>query len=107
MQWPSAIMCWIESQFPPRILAGSCSPSTIGIDSPFSGVSTSPSSEIIQDSSALSLFYKDAQIVPHVPRSSIQLQDTITLDLHLQKGANYLASLPDTTAHLEIKNITA
>ena len=23
-KWPSAIMCWIKAQFPPRILAGSC-----------------------------------------------------------------------------------
>jgi hypothetical protein len=23
-EWPSAIMCWIRAQFPPRILAGAC-----------------------------------------------------------------------------------
>ncbi len=34
LQWPSAIICWIKAQFPPRILAGSCGPSTIGLSSP-------------------------------------------------------------------------
>ena len=32
-EWFPAIICWIQTLLPPKILAGSCTPSTIGQDS--------------------------------------------------------------------------
>lgn len=52
-QWPSAIMCWIKAQFPPKITAGSCSPTKIGISNPNNSVHISPPEQIKYDSVAL------------------------------------------------------
>ena len=101
-QWPGAIMCWIKAQFPPRILAGSCGPSTIGLASPSSRPLLSPGQSIVTDTGALTQFYSGSQLIPHLPRSSIGLRDSIVVDLHLLKDNIPLGTLPNTEAHLEI-----
>lgn len=95
-------MCWIRSQFPPRILAGSCGPSTIGIGSPLTTQVQSPSPLILINNIALSAFYIGSRVIPHLPRSSLQLMDGITINLDLQKNNALLSVLPGTVAHLEI-----
>ncbi len=95
-------MCWIRSQFPPRILAGSCGPSTIGISSPLAIPVRSPSSLISENNVALTAFYLGSRVIPHMPRSSLQLRDAITINLDLQKNNSTLSVLPDTVAHLEV-----
>ena len=52
-EWPGAIMCWIRAQLPPRILAGSCGPSTIGLEAPNSQQPLSPGQSIVTDTGAL------------------------------------------------------
>jgi hypothetical protein len=107
LQWPAAIMCWIKAQFPPRILAGSCGPSSIGITSPNVTESQSPSISISSNSIALTAFFAGSRVIPHLPRTSLQLRDTIAIDLDLQKNNTLLNALPDTTAHLEIVSLNA
>ncbi|MBC7503535.1 VCBS repeat-containing protein [Candidatus Gracilibacteria bacterium] len=102
LQWPSAIMCWIKAQFPPRILAGSCGPSTIGLDPPRTSPLVSPGDSLATDTGALTVFYAGSRLIPHLPRSSMQLSDSITVDFTLQKADTILGSLPGTTAYLEI-----
>ncbi len=86
LEWPAAIICWINAQLPPRIVAGSCGPSTIGLPSPHVTPSQSPSLLISTNTTALTSFYAGSRVVPHLPRSSMQLNDSITLDLDLQKN---------------------
>ncbi len=78
-------MCWIKAQFPPRIIAGACGPITIGMESPFSQPLTSPSQAASANKTALLAFYTGAQLVPHIPRSSLQLSDSISIDMNLRK----------------------
>ncbi len=107
LQWPSAIMCWIKAQLPPRILAGSCGPTTIGLPSPQLAPSNSPSLQISTNTGALRAFYAGSSVIPHLPRSSMQLRDSITVDLDLQKNGKLLSVLPSTEAHLEIVRATS
>ena len=101
-QWPGAIMCWIRAQFPPRILAGSCGPSTIGLESPSSQSPISPGQSIVTDTGALTQFYSGSQIIPHLPRSSMGLRESISIDLRIIKNNTPLGILPGTEAHMEI-----
>ena len=39
-------MCWIKAQFPPKIMAGSCGPSSIGLATPPYNYVESPSDQI-------------------------------------------------------------
>lgn len=100
-------MCWIKTQFPPRILAGSCGPSTIGIASLGTTPSQSPSLAISTSSTALAAFFAGSRVIPHLPRTSLQLRDTLSIDVDLQKNNTTLTALPDTTAHLEIVSMNA
>ena len=100
-------MCWIKAQFPPRILAGSCGPSTIGLENPDTQPSQSPSVLISTNTVALTAFYAGSRLIPHLPRSSLQLRDSITIDIDLQKNGKLLSVLPGTIAHLEVIRGTA
>lgn len=55
----------------------------------------------------MNAFYAGARVIPHLPRSSLQLTDSTTIDLSLQKNDTYLSVLPDTMAYIEVKKITA
>ncbi len=101
-QWPSAIMCWIKAQFPPKILAGSCSPTQIGISSPDKKVHNAPPDKIATDSVALTSFYAGWQLIASLPRSSMTLNESITVALNLQKNNAVLDVIPNTVAHLEV-----
>ncbi len=107
LQWPSAIMCWIKAQLPPRILAWSCGPSTIGLPNTQSTPIYPPSFLISSNTTALTAFYAGSRVIPHLPRASLQLSDSITIDFDLQKNWQLLGVLPSTEAHLEIVRGTA
>jgi hypothetical protein len=96
-QWPSAIMCWIRAQFPPRILAGSCGPSTIGLASPGSIVPLAPPLAASTDSGALTAFYTGSVLIPHMERSSIRLTDTLPITVSLTKNNTPLIAPAGTT----------
>ncbi len=51
---------------------------------------------------ALTQFYTGAQLIPHLPRSSIGLRDSIAVDLSLVKNNTPLGILQNTEAHLEV-----
>lgn len=101
-QWPSAIMCWIKAQFPPKISAGSCSPTKIGISTSNNTVHISPPDQIKYDSVALAWFYAGSQLIPSLPRSSMNLNENITVNVSLQKNNSLVDVLPNTVAHLEV-----
>ncbi|MBX9808982.1 hypothetical protein K2X92_01155, partial [Candidatus Gracilibacteria bacterium] len=107
LQWPSAIMCWIKAQFPPRIIAGACGPITIGLESPFSQPLSTPSQAVSANTNALIAFYSGAQLVPHISRSSLQLSDSISIDINLRKGDRHLVTPVDTVGKLEIVRINS
>jgi hypothetical protein len=89
-------MCWIKAQFPPRIIAGACGPITIGLESPFSQPLSTPSQAVSANTNALIAFYSGAQLVPHISRSSLQLSDSISIDINLRKGDRHLVTPVDT-----------
>ena len=99
-------MCWIKAQFPPKILAGSCTPTTIGLDSSNGKIQEAPPEKISQDPNALTNFYVGSKVMAHLPRSNMNLRDSITVDLSLQKDNKILTTIPDTIAHLEIENVS-
>ena len=55
-EWPRAIICWINKQLPPKILAGSCGPTTIGLSSDRLPTK-SPSIDTITNTGAITEFY--------------------------------------------------
>lgn len=85
-EWPSAIMCWIRAQFPPRILAGACGPSTIGLAAPLSVSPIAPPLIVSADSGALTAFYTGSILIPHMERSSMRLTDTLPIMVSISKN---------------------
>lgn len=100
-------MCWISAQFPPRIIAGSCGPSTIGLASPGALPAQSPSISISSNSVALTAFFAGSKVIPHLPRTSLQLNDSISIGVDLQKNGSLLSVLPDTMAYMEVVAVNA
>ncbi len=47
-------------------------------------------------------FYTGARLIASMPRSSITLHDSITIDLTLQKKDTLLSSLPTSKAYLQM-----
>ncbi len=106
LEWPAAIMCWIQKQLPPRILAGSCGPSTIGLESGSQQNVVSLAASGTSNPTAIDAFYAGASIIPHLPRSSLRLRDSISINLDIQKGDKILAALADTVGYIEIVRAT-
>jgi hypothetical protein len=96
-QWPAAIMCWIRAQFPPRILAGACGPSTIGLASPLSVPPVAPSLSISTDSGALTAFYSGSVLIPQMDRSSMRITDTLPITVSISKNNTPLIVPAGTT----------
>lgn len=99
-------MCWIQKQLPPRILAGSCGPSTIGLESGSQQNVVSLAASGTSNPTAIDAFYAGASIIPHLPRSSLRLRDSISINLDIQKGDKILAALADTVGYIEIVRAT-
>ncbi len=95
-------MCWIKAQFPPRILAGSCGPSIIGLDSRSTTLPIFPAANMASDTGALTTFYAGSRLIPHLPRSSMQPRESISIEFSLQKNNTPITVLPGTIAHMEI-----
>jgi hypothetical protein len=85
-EWPDAIMCWIRAQFPPRILAGACGPSTIGLASPLSVPPVAPPLATSTDSGGLTAFYTGSIIIPQMDRSSMHLTDSLSIMVSISKN---------------------
>ena len=109
-------MCWIKAQFPPKILAGSCGPTTIGITGTNAdgsvvsdGAGSLPVSNIpvniVNNTVGLQAFFTGGSLIAHMPRSSMQLQDSISIDLSLQKNNTILSTPLGSRAYLEIVSI--
>lgn len=101
-QWPSAIMCWIASLFPPRISGGSCGGSTIGATDNTRS-STSPSKEIQNDTEKMKAYYDAAKLVYNIPKTAIGVNESSTVEYDFITKDNAHIELPiGSTVKLEI-----
>lgn len=75
-QWPAAIMCWIQSLTPPRIIAGSCSTNTIGLsNNTWPLLSPTPSTyESVEKQKS---FYEGGKLIYRIDRTSLRFHDTV------------------------------
>ncbi len=101
-QWPSAIMCWMKTLMPPKIMGGSCGGNTIG-SSTISRSSVTPPAVL---SGALREYYDAAKLVYTTPRSNIARNESteITFDFITKDNAHIELS-PGSMVSLDIVSL--
>lgn len=91
-QWPQAILCWIKSLTPPRIIAWSCSSNTIWL-SQSSLTPLSPPLAASADTRQTFDFYSGGKLTYAVPRLSLVPGESLEFTFQYTKN-NSLLSLP-------------
>lgn len=89
-QWPSAILCWIKTLTPPKIMGGSCGGNTIGI----TGSSRMSVAPPVALSGALQSYYDAAKLVYSIPRSNIARNDSTEMVFDFITSENAHIELP-------------
>lgn len=88
-KWPSAIKCWIKSQFPPKILAGRCGGNTIGFDyTAEKSTQNLPNSDVTAQKIAL----EKARVIPHFSQKYISHYSQMEFSASLQTDESRIAS---------------
>jgi hypothetical protein len=89
-QWPAAILCWIGTLLPPRIIAGSCGANTIGQDSNSSAPLLAPPAGYSSDDKKTQDFYDGWKLVYSAERSGMSLRDSLQVGYTYTKSGSRL-----------------
>lgn len=104
-QWPSAILCWINSLLPPKIIGGSCGGSTIGGSSQ-SRLSTGPSESIRSDAAKLRSYYGSGKLVSHRTKTVLRPNESTSIGIDFITRENAHIELPtDARVTLDIVSL--
>ena len=103
-KWPSAIMCWIKAQLPPKISAGKCGGNTIGYNPSASKPRNDASYSDTLTGQLAAL--EGARVIPHLDRVYLTPGESLTIHADLQNDAHILTPPVGTTARFVVKKAT-
>lgn len=102
-KWPSAVQCWIKNQLPPKILAGSCGPNTIGKHKhQLPTLNISHASESEQESIIRS---ENTKVLPQFARKHLGYRETGNVSVSLQNDKNTIAFDSKVTARVKVLSL--
>ncbi|MBP9779728.1 hypothetical protein KBD33_03855 [Candidatus Gracilibacteria bacterium] len=101
-KWPAAIMCWMQTLLPPRIIAGSCGSNTIGGDSSSSSPLVSPPAGFSSGAVGMRNFYAGGKLTYSTERTHMNYGDSLAIDFEYTKDNKRLNLPADSYLELQI-----
>jgi hypothetical protein len=101
-KWPAAIMCWMQTLLPPRIIAWSCGSNTIGGDNPSSSPLVSPPAGFSSWAVGMRNFYAWWKLTYSTERTHMNYGDSLAIDFEYTKDNKRLNLPADSYLELQI-----
>ncbi len=98
--WPGAIMCWIRTLLPPRIMAGSCSSNSVGSTNTISRI-VSPPPSFSSNTEKMKAFYEWGKLYYTIPRTSMKYDDSMEAWFHFAKDEKDMELPPRSIMRIE------